>query len=135
MIKRDFYFSIFLLSLAAAVVIESLRMPRELAGHSPYAAPGLVPGIIGIAIFICALILLLKTVKNSPNPKAETKNNPDQWQELARVKPEDPKPVEEAEPAQWKPLLITVLLVAIYAVGLVGTVPFWLATFLFVSAF
>ncbi|HLS27706.1 MAG TPA: tripartite tricarboxylate transporter TctB family protein [Opitutales bacterium] len=116
--KRDFYFSLFLLALGAGVVSESLRMPRmEAFGYGPYAAPGLVPGLIGAAIAVCAILLLIRSIR------------------ARRSGSESPTSAEEESPIQIKALAVTLGLVVIYAVGLVGTVPFWLATFLFMFAF
>lgn len=112
--KRDFLFSLFLLALGTGVVIESVRMPRmEQFGYGPYAAPGVVPGIIGAGLALFGLLLLIRTI---------------------RVRKSEAAP-ERASAEQIRTLAVTLGLIVVYAVVLVGSIPFGLATFLFLFAF
>ena len=106
----DFWFALILTAFGGAVVVESWRMPRlaEL-GVNPMSAPGLTPGLLGVVLAGLGLALLLRSALAAPPPAA-------------------------AE-GGWDRLALTLALCLVYALGLLGRVPFWLATALFVGAF
>jgi hypothetical protein len=61
--KLDFISALVLMALGAGVVIESLRMPRlENLNINPDTVPGLVPGILGVVLFILGGVLLLRSI-------------------------------------------------------------------------
>lgn len=109
-----------LLVFSVAVVLESLRMPvYEGRGGSLLTAPGLVPGALGVILALCGLVLLLRSL-------------------LGRH-PSEPEAVDETEtdlseaPSIARGRLILMLVLSLgFAGGLVGLIPFWLATFIFV---
>ena len=106
----DFWFALILCAFGGAVVVESWRMPRlaEL-GVDPMSAPGLTPGLLGVVLAGLGLALLSRSVWRTPLPAAGE--------------------------GGWGRLAITSALCFVYAAGLLGRVPFWLATALFVGAF
>jgi putative tricarboxylic transport membrane protein len=113
--RHDLWFSALLVVLAAGVVVESWRMPRlEHLGVHPMSAPGLTPGVLGLVLLALATALLVRSVRQR-RPAGDT--------------------VEAAEPGTLGRTLVTLALCLGYAAGLVGRVPFWLATGLFVLAF
>jgi len=120
MVKADFLFSILLAALGAAVCVQSWRMPRlEALGVNPWSVPGLTPGLIGAVLLLLGAILLLRSAKAGG------------WR-LAGGGAAS----EDAERAgQAGRFLLALLLTLGYAAGLVGRLPFWLASFLFVLAF
>jgi hypothetical protein len=96
----------------AAVAWGSWIMPRlENRGVHPSSVPGLVPGILGVALVLCGILL---AVRRRP----------------AGV---DEEPLLRGFEA--KRIAVVLLLTLGYTFGLVGTVPFWLATAIFVFAF
>ncbi|HEX7003606.1 MAG TPA: tripartite tricarboxylate transporter TctB family protein [Trueperaceae bacterium] len=117
--RQDFYTALVLIVFSGAVVFESLRMPVfEQRGGTMLTAPGLVPGALGIILALCGLILLVRSLlarkpHESRNLEAES--------------------VEEGTPAAWSRLITMAVLSIGYAGGLVGWLPFWMATFIFVS--
>jgi putative tricarboxylic transport membrane protein len=112
--RYDLWFSALLVVFAAGVVVESWRMPRlENLGVHPMSAPGLTPGVLGLVLFVLSLALLVRSVRRQPAPDEAS----------------------AAEPGAGGRTLLTLGLALAYAVGLVGRVPFWLATGLFVFAF
>jgi hypothetical protein len=118
MIKADFYTSIVFVLLGLATAFESYRMPRlENQGVNPYSVPGLVPGILGVIITLLGLTLLLRSVKSLARPA------------------DGPPPRGELPHLSYVRLAATLVLSIGYAAGLVGLIPFWLATFVFVSMF
>jgi putative tricarboxylic transport membrane protein len=104
------------LGLAAAIVIASWRMDR--LGHlqaTLYTMPGLVPGLLGAAIGLMAIILMLRAVR--AGALAQTT-----WPRIR---------ISE----HWR-LIAVIGLGLIYAVGLVGRgLPFWLASTIYVTVF
>lgn len=98
------------------IVAESLRMDRFTAmGAELYAMPGFVPGMIGCVIVLLGASLMLRGWRRR-NTVAEAPNG-------------------SASPVLNRRVLITLALSLVYAAGLIGRAPFWLATALFVAAF
>ncbi len=113
--RHDLWFSALLVVLAAGIVVESWRMPRlEHLGVHPMSAPGLTPGVLGLVLLALAASLLVRSVRQRRWTADE---------------------VADAPPGTLGRTLATLGLCLGYAIGLVGRVPFWLATALFVMAF
>ncbi|MEM9221765.1 MAG: tripartite tricarboxylate transporter TctB family protein [Pseudomonadota bacterium] len=107
--RADFWFSIVLTVLGAALAFESWRMPRlQDLGIDPVSAPGFTPGLLGLILAALGLLLFARSVRT---------------------------PLTDAPSEGWGRFAITLFLCLAYAVGLVGRVPFWAATALFVAAF
>jgi Tripartite tricarboxylate transporter TctB family len=104
------------LLLAVAIVIGAWHMDRlQHLQATIYTMPGLVPGLLGVAIGFMAVILLVRAVRAG-----------------ALADPRRPK-LRLAE--HWR--LMTALVLCLgYAIGLVGHgLPFWLASTIFVVLF
>ncbi|MDP1740845.1 tripartite tricarboxylate transporter TctB family protein [Polaromonas sp.] len=97
------------------IVVESLRMDRFKAmGAELYTMPGFVPGMIGGVLMLLGAILMLRGWRRGSVPHTE---------------------VEPAGLLLNRRVIATLLLTLVYATGLIGRLPFWLATALFVAAF
>ena len=120
MVKADFLTSLVLIALGIAVAIESWRMPRlaEL-GVNPYTVPGLVPGLLGGVLIILGAILCLRSLQAG----LTTQTTKTQTHAGDRISP------------AWRRLGLCLVLTVGYAAGLLGRLPFWLATLLFVFVF
>lgn len=118
--KADFVTSIVLLVFAFTVTSMAFNMPRlEEKNINPYTAPGVVPGILGVIIFILALIMFIRTLRGSDFlPKFEKGN----MKSLL------------SDPGTMR-LLVSLAICLIYALVLIGNIPYMLATFIFVLAF
>ena len=113
MIRADLVTAIVLLALGLGAVAESWRMPRFAdVNAEPWSAPGVVPGMLGAALAVMALILLMRSL-------------------AARRAPAEGGPDEGG----WGRVAAAVGICVVYAGGLVGRMPFWLATFVFVFGF
>ena len=100
--------------LGALIAIESWRMPRmEQFGSSIWSAPGVVPGMIGIALAVMGIALFARS---------------------RTALAEGPSGIE-AEQGGWRRVAITLFLCLVFAGGLIGLIPFALAAFLFIAAF
>jgi hypothetical protein len=63
--KADFVMGLILMALSLLIVVESLKLPRfEKDWGGFYAAPGFVPLILGITLFVMSLALFVRSVKN-----------------------------------------------------------------------
>ena len=118
MVKADFITGLGLIALGIATVVESLRMPRFEQLHiEPYTMPGLVPGALGAVILLLGAALFLRAARAGG------------WR------------LGGGAGAAWagdpgvRRLVLALALCLLYAAGLVGRLPFWLATFVFVAAF
>ena len=119
MAKADFVMGIILMAFSLAAILESLKLPRfEKDWGGFYAAPGFVPLILGVAIFIMSLALFVRAVKRGGH----------------RVVPggEDLRRFTRSKPVHnW-------CLAMVYAFGfffMLGHVNFSIAAFLVLSAF
>jgi hypothetical protein len=95
----------FWIAVGAAIFYASWTMDRLAnVGVKPFSAPGLLPGILGVFIFVLGLAMVLRGRKDSSE-----------------------------EPIQWRRLVVPIALCLGFAAGLVGHgLPFWLAAWLFI---
>lgn len=115
MVRADIITSVILMVLGAATVEESWRMPRYTdVGGSVWSAPGVVPGLLGVALALMAFILFVRSVSA---------------RKAGAVVDED------AQVGGWKRVAVATGLCIVYGALLVGHLPFWLATFAFVFVF
>lgn len=118
--RADLFTALVLLALSAGVLLESLAMPRyEERGVNPFSVPGLVPGVLGLALLVLAGLLLLRS--------------------LAALRRGAGQAEEEAPGLLGVAGGLDAALLAFLTLGygglLVGRMPFRLATFLFVFLF
>jgi hypothetical protein len=121
MANREVLTALVLVAFGALVLRESLRMPRfEHLVVNPYTVPGLVPGFLGASIALFGLIMVLRAVVATRRARAE-------------AQPDPPRAADGGE--SMRRLAIALALTLGYAGGLVGRLPFWAATLIFVFAF
>jgi putative tricarboxylic transport membrane protein len=95
-------------------------MPRFVELNvNPYTVPGLVPGALGAIILALGAVLFLRAARAGGWRLAERAPDAAPWSGGSGV----------------RRVLLSIALCLAYAAGLVGRLPFWLATFLFVAAF
>jgi hypothetical protein len=114
--RADLIFATALTALALWVLVESWRMPRlsELGVH-PMSAPGLTPGLLSLILAGLGLTLLWRSLRAPATPAA----------------PDHEAPVN----TPWWRAVLALGLCLVYALGLLGHLPFLWATGLFVFAF
>jgi hypothetical protein len=114
-LRSDFLSAIGWMGFGIAILIGSVTMDRlEKQGINPYTIPGLLPGLLGIAMTILGALLAARSWR--PHLLASTAN---------RV---------PADRAERKRLLLVLGLCLTFGVVLVGHgLPFWLAAAIFVS--
>ncbi|MBS4045848.1 MAG: tripartite tricarboxylate transporter TctB family protein [Alphaproteobacteria bacterium] len=114
--RADFWSSFIWIALGLAILVISLKMDRlERFQASIYTAPGLVPGLLGIAIAIMGAILLLRAVRGGA------------LQSRARA----PLVLRD----HWR-LIFSLGLSLVYALVIVASaLPFWLVTAIYVAVF
>jgi hypothetical protein len=114
--RADLYGGAFWIALGAVIFIASWRMDRlERLGVSYFTAPGLLPGILGLIIIACGVILVARSL---PEGLARQQRPPLLFnrETLSRVG-------------------VTLALCLAFAIGLVGHgTPFWLAAALYLFA-
>jgi hypothetical protein len=103
--------------LGAAVLVVSATMDRLEQQHiNPYTVPGLLPGILGIAMLLLGSLLTLRS-----------------WRRGALAQPRLPFSAHQREVR--KRVWSVIALCTVYSVGLIGHgIPFWVASALFVVA-
>ncbi len=112
----DFVAALIWIAFGVAVAIASWRMDRlENQDVNPYTVPGLLPGLLGIALTFFGLLLLLRA-----------------WRQGA-LDPNVPRATPMSA-AERRRLLIVLGLCLTFGIVLVGHgLPFWLAAAIFVS--
>lgn len=101
-----------LLTLGISMLVGGFTMDRlEVRQIHPASIPGLVPMALGVAMIVCSLLLIFSARRN-----------------LENIKP-------QSEPGSLKNLLVTAGLSLGYAAGLVGQLPFFAATAIFIFLF
>ncbi len=103
------------IALGIAIVVASLRMDRlEQQDVNPYTVPGLLPGLLGIAMTLLGSLLAMRS-----------------WRHGARLLGE---PALALDRAAFRRLALVLGLCLLFGVGLVGHgLPFWLSAALYVS--
>jgi hypothetical protein len=103
--------------LGGAVLMGSLTMDRlEQQNINPYTIPGLLPGILGIAMLLLGALLVLRS-----------------WRRGALSQPH--LPFTEHQREVRRRVWTVIALCTIYSVGLIGHgIPFWAASAVFVVA-
>lgn len=118
MVRADLLAAIAFVVLGGTVVWLSWEMPRlATRGIHPATAPGLVPGMLGIALTVCGVILGARSLRVAKDGAG--------WSAFAGL---------FTTPEAGR-VATAMALALVYAVGLVGWMPFWAATAVFVIAF
>ena len=118
--KADFVTSIVLIAFSVSVLVLSLELPRlEHRNINPYTVPGVVPGFLGIIIGILSVVLLVRSIVRGG------------WR--LGLNRESVGGFIRSE-AAWR-LALTIGLCVIYGILMVGSMPYWLATGIFVFVF
>ena len=119
--QADFIAAWLWMAFGLAVMVASWRMDRlESQGATLYTAPGLVPGILGAVLLLFGLLLALRAARAGGYRLGEVR-----W-----------TPSQDTRAVVMRVGAFLALSLA-YAAGLVGHggIPFWLATFVFVTGF
>ncbi|HEX2257317.1 MAG TPA: tripartite tricarboxylate transporter TctB family protein, partial [Afifellaceae bacterium] len=109
--------------LSVAVFYGAWTMDRlEIRQIHPLSVPGLLPGLLAIALGVCSVLLMVQALRGrrkraSLPAAADAADRP------------------ETDEGGLGRVLLAAALCLIYALGLVGRMPFWLATAIFVAAF
>lgn len=120
MVRADFLTGIGLICLSLYVIFESWRMPRleHLKVH-PLSVPGIVPAFIGMVLLIFGTVLVIRSIRRGGHHLGLSYNG---FRRLF------------SNPGHQRLLLTAVLCIG-YAGFLIGTLPYWLATGLFIFLF
>jgi len=117
MVKADLLAGLFFILLGLAIFYGAWTMDRlEVRRIHPMTVPGLVPGMLAFALTLCGGILAFRSLRTPADGG---------WRQLSGA-------VFSVAAARAATVM---LLALIYTLGLVGTLPFWAATGLFVFAF
>jgi hypothetical protein len=118
--KADFLTGLALILLGIYVLVESWRMPRMENLHvNPFSVPGIVPAFLAVVLLIFGLILVVRSVRAGGHHLGLSR---------AGIRK------ALADPGNRR-LLLTALLIFVYAGVLVGHTPYPLVTGLFIFIF
>jgi putative tricarboxylic transport membrane protein len=118
--KADFVTALVLLAFSIAVIALSLDLPRlEHRDINPWTIPGLVPTLLGGVLGLMALVLLVRSLRYRGHLLGLT---PARLREIAGM-------------TQVKRVTVTIAFCLLYALVLIGWLPYVLSTFVFVFIF
>ena len=121
MARADLIMGAVFFVLSVAVIYGAWTMDRlEIRQIHPLSVPGLLPGLLGIALALCSILLITSSVRNGTNAVNAAAASDSQ---------------NDSNPGAFRRLALATLLCLLYALGFVGRLPFWLATTLFVTSF
>jgi hypothetical protein len=114
--RADFWTGLLLSALGFAFAFEAWRMPwLEERGIDPMTVPGIVPGLLGVILCSLGLVLAFRGPSDD-RPHVG----------LSDILGRDDGPAR---------LAVALALNLVYALALVGHLPFWIATLLYLMAF
>lgn len=110
--RSDLGQALFWLIAGGAIFYASWTMDRlDSLGVKAFSAPGLLPGVLGVFIFVLGLAMLVRALQAGGLAQASTR---------AAI--------------EWKRVLLPMLLCLGFAAGLVGRgLPFWAAAWIYVA--
>ncbi|WP_162914879.1 tripartite tricarboxylate transporter TctB family protein [Desertibaculum subflavum] len=115
--RADLVTAAVFVAISLTVLALALQMPTFTdRGGDPYTAPGIVPGFYGLVLAGISSILAVRALRRGALKRQAETAAPSGLYSNAR-------------------LAIAAGLGLVYTVGLVGRVPFWLASALFIAAF
>jgi hypothetical protein len=118
--RADFVTSIALMVFGIWVVVHSIQMPRfENLEANPFSVPGIVPGLLGVVIFVLSLVVFLRSLKHKGYRLGINAT-------VIRNFITD---------ASMQRMVVTILVCSVYGLGMIGRINYYAATFLFVLAF
>jgi putative tricarboxylic transport membrane protein len=120
MARADFITGIALICLSLYVIFESWRMPRleHLKVHA-LSVPGIVPAFIGMVLLLFGTVLVIRSIRRTGHLLGFS------YEAFRRML---------SNPGNQR-LLLTASVCIGYAGFLIGTLPYWLATGLFIFVF
>ena len=134
--RADFVTSLFLVAFGTGMLWGALAMPRfEQRSIDPLSVPGIVPGFLAIVILILSVMLLGRAVRQGGYRLARPADSSEPDESGVEEGAEEEKDEKGLFTAANGRMLLCLALGLVYAPGLVGSMPFWLATFVFVTVF
>ena len=118
--------AVVLFALGIAMLVGGYTMDRlEIRAIHPASIPGLVPMILGGVLAFCAALLFFRSASPAQTAPRQSAEEPSGEAALP----------EELPPQSWQNLLATAAWSIVYAVLLVGWLPFFAATAIYVAGF
>ncbi|MBM3567819.1 MAG: tripartite tricarboxylate transporter TctB family protein [Alphaproteobacteria bacterium] len=115
--KRDFLAGVFFALLGLGIVAEAQRIPAMTSGGTGlYTWPGLVPSFHGAIVLLLSLALIWRSTRQGGHRLGTGET------------------VFERAGTPFRTMLVTLVLCLAFALVAVGRLPFWLASFAFLSA-
>ena len=124
--------------LGATIFIGSWTMDRlKEQGVNPYTAPGLVPGLLGLAIIFFGVLMLIRAARGRMRAAGSGTESPATAAPGETLRPPGRPGAEDdgiAPGGHYGRLIVVLILCLGFAVGLVGRgLPFWLAAAVYIA--
>ena len=121
MVKKDFITSIVLIAFSVSVIVMSYTMPRlERRNIDPFSAPGVVPGMIGIALLLLSRILFVRSIRRGGYRIFHKQSNPNDNAHLQGAATR---------------VVLTLFISLVYAIGFLGRFDYSIITALYICTF
>ncbi|MCG8485414.1 MAG: tripartite tricarboxylate transporter TctB family protein [Clostridia bacterium] len=118
--KNNIVYGLLLLLLSIFAIVESMRMPTYSHLEGVYAAPGLVPLLLGITLLLMAIAILVPALRAGG------------WQQLkSSISKRNNKETSDST----KRMRLTVLYIGTYVFLLLGKLPYTISTSVFIFVY
>ncbi|MDD3163633.1 MAG: tripartite tricarboxylate transporter TctB family protein [Sphaerochaetaceae bacterium] len=128
--SKDFIFSFVLIALGIFVLISGIAIFND-AALPPYSvtefslSPGFMPVVLGAALLLCSILLFFQSLKGKGSFKAAVCENSRQFANWI-------KPAFKSQDTIY--MAVGILFMFIYSYFLVGWLPYWAASLIFLVA-
>lgn len=129
--KADIRSGILIILVGVSFLLSSLRMPWSIYGYEWFACPGFVPSILSSILIILGAILFMREFSGKHRNKVDADSTPDDKTPHSETLP---KATHWTDNPTYRVMLVMGLCAA-YVFLLLGRIPYWLSTTVFVSAF
>lgn len=129
--KADIRSGILIILIGVSFLLSSLRMPWSIYGYEWFACPGFVPSILAGVLMMLGIILLVRGISRKRLNEAGVDGSSDGKESSAQT----PLKITHWTENPTYRIMLTIGLCSAYIFLLLGRLPYWLSTTIFVTAF
>lgn len=129
--KADIRSAILIILVGVSFLLSSLRMPWSIYGYEWFACPGFVPLILAGVLMMLGIILFVRGLSRKRLNEAGADSNSNDKESSEQTLP---KTTHWTDNPTYR-IMLAIGLCAAYVFLLLGRLPYWLSTTIFVAAF
>jgi putative tricarboxylic transport membrane protein len=129
--KADIRSGVLIILVGVSFLLSSLRMPWSIYGYEWYACPGFVPSILAGVLMLLGINLFVRGISKKRLNEVDADISSDDKESSVQA---PPKTTHLTENPTYR-IMLAIGLCAAYIFLLLGRLPYWLSTTIFVAAF